>query len=181
MPNYCNYKTKLKGEPSSIREFIDIMKNNTDHEGPHMYRIFAAEVIDESEIDKGFAHIDGYCAWSVYSCMMEGEHTYYDKEKEESAELGKQFNGTSLIKESKRLSLSIEIYSEEPGFGFEEHIYIINGDIVEYEVADMSEISLGDFKSVKELNEKLGLSISKEYFEKEEYLKVGGFGEFVFN
>ena len=81
MANICSFQMKVTGEPDSIREFIDIL--NFEHKnGRHMYRVSDIYVDDEEEIEHGSAIINGSCAWSVHTCMMEGAYSYGKNELE---------------------------------------------------------------------------------------------------
>ena len=72
----------------------------------HMFRIFEATPTFDNE-EKTFLTVRGYCAWSVYSCMMEGFGTYYN-------DCYKGTNATTIDRLAKDLNLYIEIISEEP-------------------------------------------------------------------
>lgn len=69
----------------------------------------------------------GYCAWSVYSCMLEGPYTYYtDNHDDNVSKYGKDYSLT-LCQAAKELGLEIEIFSSEPGMCFAEH-YKVSSD-----------------------------------------------------
>ena len=80
MANICSYCMEVTGEPDRIREFIEVIQRDNYKEGRHFYRVFSADVMDEGTIDDGWVQINGDCAWSVRSCMMEGDATYSEKE-----------------------------------------------------------------------------------------------------
>lgn len=135
MANICNYSMRAKGKKKNIEEFIKIMKANYDYNtmqftaDRHMFRIFEANLvtdIDNVDDDIYAVTIDGYCAWSVYACMFEGKYTYYSENKES---FGNEFRGTTIPIESERLSLDIEIFSEETEIGFTEHYIVRKGTI----------------------------------------------------
>lgn len=131
MPNYCSYEMKVNGKKESQEKLLEIMKADYDYNtmefsaDKHLFRIFEASLCEFSEDDDFF--ISGYCAWSVYSCMMEGEHSYYNSLKER---FPNEFRGTTLVELSKELDLEIEVFSEEPGCGFMEHYIIKNGELI---------------------------------------------------
>ena len=133
MANDCNYEMKIKGSKETIQRVIDCLKANYNYyEGKpahkHFFRVFECVDEDEYEIygDNGdgtfTAFVWGYCAWSVWSCMMKGEHTYYDDVKRNHPDT---FMGTCLEEQSQ--DCEIEVFSEEPGMGFSEHYYFKNG------------------------------------------------------
>lgn len=115
MPNFCEYEMCVKGKHENILEFQQVM---VDYERErHFWRVFEAEI---EFSDDELAHIHGDCAWSVYSCMCDGDCTYAEDVEENRR--------TSLRQESERLQLEIEVYSSEPGMGFQEHFHYKNGE-----------------------------------------------------
>ena len=109
MPNYCNYELKAKGEKENLEKLIEILNNNynmSEEDPLHMFRVFEAIPTFDNE-EKTFLTVRGYCAWSVYSCMMEGACTYY-------SDSYKDTNATTIDRLAKDLNLYIEIISEEP-------------------------------------------------------------------
>lgn len=179
MANYCYYTMKITGKPENIKEMYKIMKNDYD-EGLHLHRVFNAYASDLITLEDGFIYVSGDCAWSVYSCMLEGEHTYYTQNKEACAKENKAFNGTTLTAESKRLNLGIEIYSEETGLEFEERYVIFNGEILLEDIRGMSEYGTEEYETVEEMNKELNSSFTKDEFESHDFLRVGGYEEILF-
>lgn len=149
MPNLCSYAMRVVGKKKDVEEFFKVITCNYDYTynnftyDRHMYRIFSADSEDfvftkhDGDVvadtvqykptsgpdDIIETEIVGSCAWSVSSCMMEGTSTYYTSYKKEHT------RGTTLAIESKNLNLLIEVFSEESGVGFMEHIRIIKGEI----------------------------------------------------
>lgn len=115
MPNYCYYEMKVVGIDDNIDELISMM--NYNHPTYHFHRVFEADVYDRGD---GYALISGDVAWSIYSamlCLLGGcEST------------GKEYTFISNV--SKSLQLKIEIFSSEPGIGFQEHYLIRNGEMM---------------------------------------------------
>lgn len=112
MPNLCDFNFKVIDSKRHIKKFLTL--NDYDVKN-HFYRLFEFEG-DMSHMEKvGFNKyaVEGFgeCAWSVYSCCIEG----YSK-----IDL--------LAYWSKKLKLKIEIFSTEPGMGFLEHYIYDNGD-----------------------------------------------------
>lgn len=132
MPNYCNYQLKAKGDKKNLEKLHRIM--NADYryekeevycsEDTHMFRIFEAALI---ELNNDYIIIDGYCAWSVFSCMFDSQCTYY---RNMHTEYKDKCKATTIDKLSKELKLDIEIFSEESGVGFMEHFLIKQGEII---------------------------------------------------
>lgn len=183
MPNYCCYEMRVRGKPENIDELIDVM---TDYDHPrHFWRVFSAEPFYFPEEEDGtvVAGISGDCAWSVYTCMFDGELTY--------AELADPQVRTSLQKESARLGLEIEVYSDEPGVGFQEHYYFANGkelvndsvdcmhayfDDDDAETEEEREVLFEKFKREYELDSDLTL----EDLNEDNEIVIGGYGEWEF-
>ena len=181
MPNYCGYQMKVKGKPENVDEFVKVIQADYSFDdkdncicdvGRHFWRVFYADIYDEEIVDGvKSVYISGSCAWSVYSCMMDGPHTYNEQYPKHC--------GTTLAIESKQLELEIEVFSEEPGVGFMEHFVIIKGDIVTDACIEYCEYDTEEFDTVKEMNETLGTKFTKRQFayarEKDDgYIRVGG-------
>lgn len=130
MPNYCNYEMKIRGSKNAIQRVVDCLKADYNYtigkpEHKHFFRVFQAEVSDFVKVDDKDTYevfIWGDCAWSVYSCMCKGEHTYYNSLKESYPDI---FMGTTLEEQSK--DCIIEVFSEEEGMEFSEHYLFENG------------------------------------------------------
>ena len=174
MPNLCDYDMRVEGKKDNVEKLLRIMK----YEEPiHMYRIFSAEIYDskrKSE-DVYVVSICGDCAWSVYVCMLEGNSCYYQGEPD----------GTSLLQLTKELNLKIEIFSSEPGIGFQEHYFIDKGKLIVDEEADYNEFWFDEENlSKEEIEEEINRPITDEEFKdylSEGYFSRGGFdGEYKY-
>ena len=123
-----------------LEKLIEILNNNynmSEEDPVHMFRIFEATPTFDNE-EKTFLTVRGYCAWSVYSCMMEGFGTYYN-------DCYKGTNATTIDRLAKDLNLYIEIISEEPGMCFMEHIVCFpNGDKI-YESVPWYEFDIEEY------------------------------------
>ena len=113
MPNYCEYQMKVIGSDDAIKELISMM--TYEHPVYHFYRVFSADVY---ETGNGYVCICGDVAWSINSAMRSYEGTCH--------RAGKQF--AKIEKVSKHLKLEIEIFSSEPGIGFQEHFLFRDGE-----------------------------------------------------
>ena len=119
MANNCFFTMHVKGKKENVDEFFTELR---DYEHiPHFWRVFSADRLDLQTDPDGtvVAEIIGDCAWSVYCCMLDGAGTYAHDCPEVS---------TSLQKESERLSLAIEVFSEESGAEFQEHYHYEDGE-----------------------------------------------------
>lgn len=182
MPNICSYCMQVKGKPENVEEFIKIIQtdyaydkngncyNPSDHNKPvekHFWRVFEANVeSDDISYDIRTVEISGDCAWSVKSCMCDGLFTYQYQNP--------NGHGTTLQKESERLQLAIEVFSEECGMGFMEHYVVVDGNIIIDDCIDYAEYYTGDFDTVEEMNVEYGTNFTQEEFEANEYISVGG-------
>lgn len=181
MPNICNFSMKVTGNPENVEKFIDIIQADyfIRQDGTcidfytkqiverHFWRVFEAEVIDDkTKNNVRSVIINGECAWSVFSCMCSGRGTY------QSDNPGK--NGTTLKKESARLHLSIEVFSEEPGCCFMEHMVYVNGKRIVDDCIDWFEYPTEYFETVEEINKAYKTNFTQREFEENEYLSVGG-------
>jgi len=109
MPNYCDYRLKVKGDKANCEKFL---KKLEDYNEPnHFFRIFESDVIDEGD---DYLVISGNCAWSLNACC--GPDGYA--------------NGVDLFAvNTKDLNVEMEAWSkEEDGCFFEEYYLYKNGE-----------------------------------------------------
>lgn len=183
MPNYCNYSMCVAGTKESVEEFIKVIQADYNYvtmefsHDRHMFRVFEAEhdEVDEYGDGKFRTIIDGYCAWSVSSCMLEGG--YY---KDCKNSYGDDFRGTTLLLESKRLNIDIEVYSEEPGCCFQEHYVVSNGKLVCEECVEWNEYYLDDYETKEDAEKELGIEITDEEWKEGGFIGRGGFPDWDF-
>lgn len=153
MSNYCDYSMRVQGPYQGVSEFIRTINRDCsytigykngkplvyqyDTKGPHMCRVFEAYTDCDNQLPplledgKSDVYIDGYCAWSVASCMMPNHGSYYDEFKD------LLYHVTNLQELSKNHNLNIQVYSDECGMGFQEHIVIDNGLILDDDCVDV--------------------------------------------
>lgn len=114
MANNCFFDMHIRGSDESCERFADIMQ----YKDPQFAfsRIFSADVYYEDRNSDGdlIMHINGDCAWSVAVCMTDCEFSYQGK-------------SCTLQQLSGELQLDIEVWSEEPGVGFQEHYVYKHG------------------------------------------------------
>lgn len=175
MANNCYYNMKIIGKKDNIKEFLSRVKGEYK-EGKSFGRFFEADIYEEGFSPKHnlpYVRVCGDCAWSVLSCIE------FDVDKD------------LMPKTTKELKLIVEIWSEEPELGFQEHFIFDKGkkiaseekDFRRYEW-DLSEYP--DYKDYKEENadpEDKDFPTEKEFMEEgiqdDSYLIIekGGFGE----
>ena len=171
----------VKGLPENVREFYEILNYEKDI---YFSRIFDAELGPSYPCNDGtiVSDIFGACAWSVWSCMFSGDGTYFGEDAVKPREDGR----SNIFIESKRLSLKIEIYSEEPGVGFAEHYIVDNGVMIENEECKYEEYWVDDINPLTKENieEELGIAITTDEFKaavKDGVIIRGGFNaEYTF-
>lgn len=173
MANNCYYEMRVKGTEANVDTFVKLLKAEYNEFPKHFWRVFSAEVYDESTID-GVKTVDicGDCAWSVRACMGEGTWTYMESHPDKS---------TSLREQSKLLQLQIEVYSSEPGMCFQEHYLYKNGEEIHNECVDYSEMYFedeADFNKQKEEGDCDGYTWDD--VDENGNIKVGGFGDWSF-
>lgn len=121
MANRCDFSMIIRGRAADVDTFYRYL---TDYDGSPKYfaRIFSADIDGDSRAEDGTRtlRVSGDCAWSVYSCMCDGSHTYYGDD-----ETGKL---TCLRDATEELHLEVEVCSTEPGLNFWEHFWYKDGE-----------------------------------------------------
>lgn len=121
MANNCDFTMLIRGKPESVDMFYRYL---TDYENSpkNFARIFSAWLDTESVSDEGIKtmKVFGDCAWSVYSCMCDGDFTYFSDDQSGTL--------TCLRDATKELQLEVEVRSTEPGFNFWEHFHYKDGE-----------------------------------------------------
>lgn len=167
MPNICYYSMRIQGKSNDVEEVVKTIKAYYNYDTlefshtQHLFRVFEADIIEDYEEDDiRSVQIDGECAWSVYSCMMSGKHTYYDIFKDDFKD---DFRGTTLTKLSKETHTMIEVFSEEIGVGFQEHYLIKHGQFLikesipyyEIDKDELEEDNITIEKRIEQINEEI--------------------------
>lgn len=122
MANNCFYDMHVRGSIDNVDQFLDILQYK--HHKYQFSRVFGADVYDfevQSNEEGSFATamVYGDCAWSVAVCMTDCDWSY-------QLSIPK-YEMTTLQNMSRQLNLDIEVWSEEPGMGFQEHYLYKNG------------------------------------------------------
>lgn len=183
MANICSFDMRVKGKHENIENFYNAMT----HKGNFwMGRGAEAEFYYENEVgaEAEVAAIIGNCKWSVYSALtgnaisMRDEPHLWDFDDIDVSTL--EF--LTLDEASEKWDLTIEVYSEEPGVGFQEHYLIKSGSFWEDECVDYTEYYLEEFKTREEAEQELELQrkITDEEWESDLVVE-GGFGEWDFS
>jgi len=183
----CEFSMKVNGKRENVKEFIDVMKTECTVDWEHSNGTSKMKYKCYGDSDRYFWNLDdfcfsdihdlgngkvsvyirGECSYSVYCCMFEGESTYL--------EFYQGSNGTTLLKESKKLNLDVEVFSSEPAYGFMEHYLIKNGVFLVNDVIDYYEYWLEDYEDVDELNEVCGTNFTQEDWDNaDDFISEGG-------
>lgn len=142
MPNYCDYEMRIRSSDKNvIRNVLECLRTDYNYgEGKpahkHLWRVFQADAdeLQESKDGTFTQHIVGNCAWSVYVCMCDGELTYHNEVKKDHPDI---FMGTTLQELSK--GCEIEVFSEETGMGFSEHLLYKDGECLTNDTQSIQE------------------------------------------
>ena len=159
MANICDFSMVVKGKKENIEQFINMMEQKGDvwmGRGAYVYGQDMQKV--ENEIYR--CQIEGETKWSVQSSMVSNAISMRtEPEKWAFHEDKATLSFVTLYEACEQLELDMEVYSEEPGCGFQEHYVFIDGVLVAEECVDYEE----------EYNE-----------ETEEYESSGGFDSWDF-
>lgn len=184
MPNLCLYSMCAIGKKEDVEEFIKVAQANYDYgtmefsHDRHFFRVFEAycNEIEDLGDDLYKVIINGNCAWSVGCCMFRGG--YYEQFQERFPD---EFRGTTIPAESKRLNLSVEVFSEECGCCFQEHYTVVDGNIIEDECVDFYEYYLRDYETKEEAEAELEIEITDEEWNgPDDFISRGGFDSWEF-
>ena len=170
LANNCYYHMRITGERNAIEEFAKIMSWEGPFENDGIGRVYSFEEVSPMDL---YARVNGKeiatyeasgdCAWSVQTAMIDAS------------------TDRNLLGEIARLGLAVEIYSSEPGVGFQEHYVIDKGALLIDECVDYEEywIEGAEPEYIEELCSDLGIS-KEELFDNlnhnGDYTK-GGFGD----
>ena len=157
MPNICVGTVKVRGYKDNVEEFTRIIQSNYDYgkpeldfHKPHFWRVFEAYIASYETFGLlAVAEYDISCAWSVAACMLPGKFSYYDDTKDGIN--GIKTYGTHLLEIGKKLNLDVEIFSSEPGVGFQEHYRIQSGIMCEDECTEYHELYIGEYETYQDL------------------------------
>ena len=206
MPNICIFEMRIRGYKDNVEEFYRILNAdynyntlNFNHDR-HFFRIFDVYPVMEDiyGVYKTLI-VRGECAWSVYTCMFNGACTYYNNYiGDRTVDRYDKFKGkitkeelsladikcTHILRESKRLGLCIEIFTEESGMCFSEHYLMYNGILLRDEDHIFYSIFKEDYKSLEDINKEFNINMTKEQYdlyENEEIIDYTDYDIYVYN
>ena len=129
MANNCFYTIKAVSKDKNALERLIKIMNYEDNEY-YIYRCFSAYKDDEyDKNDLYVIMISGDCAWSCVK-WFDNQEVFTDKDENNA-------HYVTLDILCEKLKIGIELFSEEPGVGFQEH-YVVhsNGNKVVDEEAE---------------------------------------------
>ena len=151
MANCCYVTGKVSAlNVEDLKKFLDIMEKEKfmdfDYE----------EINDWGEGERKTVRFYGDRKWSISSAINSLSY------------------GNALNKTTK--GLIVEMWSQEPGVGFEEHVIYANGTCLCDDCVDWTEYDLDAYDSLEELNEECDTNFKEEDFI-DGVASVGGFKE----
>lgn len=152
MANCCYVTGKVSAlNVEDLKKFLSVMKNEK-------FMDFDYEDIEDwGEGERKTIRFYGDCKWSISSSINNSNY------------------GSALDKTTK--GLIVEMWSQEPGCAFEEHVIYANGTCLCDDSVDWAEYDLSAFDNLEELNEECGTDFNEEDFV-DGFASVGGFEDF---
>lgn len=177
MANICDFDMRVRGRHENIEKFYNAMAQNGN---VCMGRGAEAEINYE---DDDIANISGWCKWSVTSAMIDNAISmrtepnmwYFGPDVDVS-----QLEFITLIEACQKWNLDMEVYSEECGCCFQEHILVLNGELVADECVEWNEYCIEDYETKEEAEFDLGIKITDQEWEHDYYISRGGFDSWDF-
>lgn len=154
MANNCLFDIKITGEFFDVKELCEMI---SEHQLGRVFSFDLTTDIERTSVENIYSVLGcGDCAWSVL-CAMRKDYCF-----------------PSLESESERLNLVIELFSAEPGIGFQEHVLIKKGLVEIDEVEDYAECWLDDYKNVNDINRECGTRFTDEDVNENGVISEGG-------
>ena len=158
MANCCYFTMKIAGKPEQVNQFANQL--NTGFGRVYSFETDLLTIEKDSCPRSDLISVigQGDCAWSISTAMP------------------------NLLEVSERLGLCIEVFSSEPGNGFQEHYIYDKGSLLVDECVDYCEYWVSGYgeEEIQELLEELEIT-REELFSKlnedEDYC-IGGFEDF---
>lgn len=163
MANNCCFDMRITGGEEEIKELISMLQWKGKFENAGLGRVYSfdAEEIEKTDIP-GVFQVNGYgdCAWSVLTAIQ-------------------NYNGRhpSLESETGRLGLVVEVYSSEPGIGFQEHVLIAKGSVIESECLDYQEHWVEGIGGLEAYNKENGTEFTEDMVNCNGDVCIGGYGD----
>lgn len=184
MANICEFNMALRGRKENIEEFLLNMQQKKE---PYMGRgAWVSSNIEWQEPDDNgntFVCFFGDCKWSVHSSMIDNAISMRTTPNKWSFSKGVRAEDLSFVtldENCKRLHLSMEVYSKEPGCAFQEHIrYVADTEEYSDDCCEYFEYFFDDFDTKEEAEEEYGITLTDTEFNNG-YLESGGYDSWDF-
>lgn len=155
MANTCYVEGKVWAKSEAkIRSFLTWLREYK------MLSVAATEDIQKLENGLYSQEFIGDCKWSIESSI--------NSPSDKKGDLTTKTDG-----------IIVELWSQEPGCGFEEHYIVENGSITTNDAADWTVVCIDDFEDEAEMADR---GFTKEDFDGQDWCQKGGFedwGEFA--
>ena len=163
MANYCYYTMMATGEEENIDTLIKMLKWEGMFKDNGLGRIYEVCEMNRKEIADGLVSVTltGDCAWSVLTAMRDVDNIKLFRSIEDA---------------SRQLDLIIEIFSEESGFGFQEHLLIVKGEVIVDDSVDYEEHYVEEFDTIEQYNEEFETDFTEDMIV-DGYIYIGGYGD----
>lgn len=139
MANDCIFRMKVSGRSEDgVRQLVAALKCEDLTRGFFMIRVYDVE--EDGDVERGddgtlSVTVDGCCAWSVVSCMLDEQYyawrdcvvgePRFDVFRDAYTGRLKFCNVPVLLTTlCRETGCGVEIWSREPGCGFQEHILV---------------------------------------------------------
>lgn len=174
MANCCITNIVVRGRKECVEQFDKILHAGYNYntmefpDGPHFHRV--------RDIDRGLYQEYGLmamqdyivdCAWSAELCLMNTPDSYYDKRVQQEQKEGIPNHSTNIVDVSAQYGLDIELWSQEAGCEFEEHILVKHGEVIENECYDYHDYYIEEYDTYDEFIEDNKPYISEEIVTRE--------------
>ncbi len=152
MANICDYRMLVKGKKENIEAFLDALQQKDDT------YIGRGCVVNDLDFDDELAFVDGCTKWSINASLISDANSMKASKEAVVNGTGKSswdfcdkdirdFNFLTVFEACEKFNVNMEVYSQEEGQEFQEHLKYENGEItnestewrVEYD-EDMNQI-----------------------------------------
>ena len=177
MANICSFSMRVRGNKDNIEKFYNALIQNG-----MIYMGRGADASIEYD-DEDTANIDGWCKWSVTSALINNAISMREEPNTWAFDVDPSLLEFITLEEAcQRWNVDMEVYSEESGCCFQEHILIIDGETIVDECVEWNEYCLDSFETREEAEDELGIEITDEDWENNRYdfISTGGFENWDF-
>lgn len=176
MANNCYFTMKLLGSKEALEELARRLDWQEPYRNDGIGRVFSFEAeAPQPSSAKNLYTMEGAgdCAWSIYSAMQAKGLSHRQTEARDDSEPLRALEG-----ESARLHVAIEAYSSEPGVGFQEHVFIVDGEVLAEGCADYEEYYVADTDGdLESFNRENGTNFTEQDINHNGEITIGGYGE----